>query len=123
MLTAGRTQRDYFLASRVSFVVLLVLSGVNVIGRLTGYFSVFVNYLQFIGFPLIGWAGWWAVRKHGFNLTQTAIVGFILSFASHWALLIFHSAVEIVWLFVVNSIIFIAVALCGGFIAKKTRIP
>ena len=123
MLIAGRTPRDYFLASRVFLAAILILSVVSVVGRLTGYFSVFVQYLQFVGLPLIGWAGWRAIRKHGFNLTQTAIVGFILSFASHWTLPIFHSAAEISWLFVVNSVILVAVALCGGFLAKKTRIP
>lgn len=123
MLIAGRTPRDYFLASRVFLAAVLILSVVNVMGRLTGYLSVFLGYLQFVGFPLIGWAGWRATRKYGFNLKQTAIVGFILSFASHWTLPIFHNVLEILWLFVVNSVIFIAVALCGGFLAKKTRIP
>lgn len=123
MLIAGRTPRDYFLASRVYLVVILILSGVNVMGRLAGYVWVFLGYLQFVGLPLIGWAGWRAIRIHGFNLTQTAIVGFILSFASHWTLPIFHNAAEILWLFVVNSAIFIAVALCGGFLAKIKRIP
>jgi len=122
MLLAGRTPRAYFLASRVFLLVVLILSGVNVIGRLAGNSSVFLGYLQFVVLPLIGWAGWRAIRKHGFNLTQTAIVGFILSFASHWTLPIFHSAAELSWLFVVNSIIFMTVALCGGFLAKKTRI-
>ena len=123
MLIAGRTPRDYFLASRAFLAAILILSGVNVIGRLTGYFSAFVKYLQFIGLPLIGWAGWRAVRKHGFNLRQAAMVGFVLSFASHWTLPIFHGAAEILWLFVVNSIVFVAVALCGGFLATKARIP
>ena len=122
MLIAGRTPRDYFLASRAFLAAILILSGVNVIGRLTGHFSVFLGYLQFVGLPLVGWAGWRAIRKHGFNLTQTAIVGFILSFASHWTLPIFHGATEISWLFVVNSIIFVAVVLCGGFLAKKPKI-
>ena len=58
MLIAGRTPRDYSLASREFLAVVLIRSGVSVIGRLTGYFSVFVQYLPFVGLPVIGWAGW-----------------------------------------------------------------
>lgn len=122
MLIAGRTPRDYYLASREFLAAILILSVVSVIGRLTGYFSVFVQYLQFVGLPLVGWAGWRAVRNHGFNLIQTAVVGFVLSFASHWTLPIFHGAAEISLFFVVNSIIFIAVTLLGGVLAKRWRI-
>jgi len=123
MLIAGRTSRDYYLASREFLAVVLILSGVSVIGRLTGYFSVLVQYLPFVGIPVVGWAGWRAVRKHRFNLAQTAIVGFVLSFGSHWTLPIFHSASEIALLFAVNSIVFMAVAICGGFLAKKVPVP
>ena len=123
MLIAGRTPRDYYLASREFLALILILSGFSVIGRLTGYLSVSVQYLPFIGPLVIGWAGWRAVRKHGFNLAQTAIVGFVLSFGSHWTLPIFHGAAEISLLFVVNSIVFMIVALCGGFLAKKVRLP
>lgn len=123
MLIAGKTSRDYFLASRGFLAVVLILSGVTVIVRLTGHFSALVQYLPFVGIPVIGWAGWRAVQKHGFNLAQTAIVGFVLSFGSHWTLPIFHSVAEISLLFVVNSSVFMAVAICGGFLAKKVRVP
>ena len=122
MLIAGRTPRDYFLASREFLAVVLILSIISVIGRLTGYFSAFVQYLAFAGLPVIGWAGWHAVRKHRCNMAQTAIVGLFLSCGSHWTLPIFHSMGEISLLFVVNSIVFMAVTLCGGFLAKKVRI-
>jgi len=122
MVIAGRTPRDYFLASRESFIFILVLSSVSVIGRLTGNFSVFVRYLPFAGLLIIGWAGWRTVRKYRFNTAQTSVVGFGLSFASHWTLPIFHSFAEASLLFVVNSIVFIAAILCGGFLAKKVTI-
>jgi hypothetical protein len=123
MLIAGRTPRDYYLASREFLALILILSGVSVIGRLTGYLSVSVQNLPSVGPLVIGWAGWRAVRKHGFNLAQTAIVGFVLSFGSHWTLPTFHGAAEISLLFVVNSIVFMIVALGGRFLAKKVRLP
>jgi hypothetical protein len=122
MLIAGRTPRNYFLASREFLVVLLILSGISVIGRLTGNFSVFVGFLPFVGLLLIGWAGWRAVRIHRFNIAQTSMVGFGLSFTSHWTLPIFHSVAETLLLFILNSIVFIAVTICGGVLAKKIPI-
>ncbi len=121
MLIAGRTLRDYYLASREFLAVVLILSGISVISRLTGYFSALSQYLLFAALPIIGWAGWHAVRNHKCSVAQTAIVGFVISFGSHWTLLIFHSAGEISSLFVVNSIVFIAVTLCGGVLARMVR--
>mgnify|MGYP001087431339 CR=1 FL=1 len=69
----------------------------------------------------LGWAGWHAVRKQGFGLAQAAVVGFVLSFASHWTLPIFHNAVESLSLFVVNSTLFVVVALAGGGLARIVR--
>ena len=123
MLIAGRTPSEYSLASGWFLAAIVVLAGMSVTARLTGSFSVLVQYLQFVALPLIGSAGWHAVRKRGFNLTQAAVVGFVLSFGSHWTLPIFHGAAEIVSLFVVNSALFVAVALGGGGLAKWVRSP
>jgi hypothetical protein len=122
MLIAGRTPRDYFVASREFLAVVLILSGITVFGRLTGYVFDLVQYLLFAALPVIGWAGWHAVRKHRFTSAQTAIIGLILSCGSHWMLPIFHSAGEIAMLFVVNSIVFTAITLCGGLLARKVLI-
>ncbi len=121
MLIAGRTPSEYLLASRWFLGAILLLAGLSVAARLTGALSVLVQYLQLVGLPLIGWAGWHAVRKQGFGLSQAAVVGFVLSFASHWTLPIFHKAVESLSLFVVNSILFVLVALAGGGLARIVR--
>lgn len=121
MLVAGRTPSEYLLASRWFLGALLLLAGVSVVARLTGALSLLVQYLQPASLPLIGWAGWHAVRKQRFGLSQAAVVGFVLSFASHWTLPIFHNAGESLSLFVVNSILFVVVALAGGGLARMVR--
>ena len=123
MLIAGRTPSEYFLASRWFLAAILLLAAASVVARLTGSFSVLVQYLQLVAFPLIAWAGWHAVRRLGFSLSQAAIVGFVLSFGSHWTLLIFHGTAESLLLFVVNSTLFMAVALGGAILAKAVRFP
>lgn len=121
MRITGRRPGEYFTALRGFFAALVILAGVSVVARLTGRFVVLVQYLPLAGVPLIGWAGWHAVRNREFNLWQTAIAGFILSFGSHWTLPIFHSAGEGIVLFVVNSSVFIAFALAGGILARTVR--
>ncbi len=123
MTFAGRTLGEYFLASRKFLVITFILAVISVAGRLSDYYPPGIQLLLlFLGLVVLGRAGWTAVRYYGFNLIQTGLVGFLLSFGSHWALPIFHSIGELTYLFLVNSVIFVGVTGLGGLLAKKIKV-
>lgn len=121
MRFTGKTLYEYVVVSRKFFLAVFILSAISVAGRLSHRNPPGLQVVLLLGLVVIAWAGWTAVRKHGFSLVETGLVGFVLSFASHWTLPIFHSLTEILYLFAMNSIIFIAIATLVGFLAKKTR--
>jgi hypothetical protein len=121
MTVAGRTLSEYFVVSRKFLVIVFILALISVVGRLSGYYPPAMQYLLLLGLVALGWAGWTSVRVHKFTLVQTGIVGFLVSFGSHWSLPIFHGIGEFLYLFLVNSAIFVAIAIFGGFLARKTR--
>jgi hypothetical protein len=123
MTFAGRTFSEYFSASRKFLAITFIIAVISVAGRLSDYYPPGIQLLLLLlGLVVLGWAGWAAVRYCGFNLIQTGLVGFLLSFGSHWALPIFHSIGELTYLFLVNSIIFVGVTGLGGLLAKKTTV-
>ena len=123
MTFAGRTFSEYFSASKKFLAITFVLAVISVAGRLSGYYPPGVQLLLLLlGLVVLGWAGWTAVRCDGFNLIQTGLVGFFLSFGSHWALPIFHSLGELTYLFLANSVIFVGVTGLGGLLAKKIKV-
>ncbi|MGB3860755.1 MAG: hypothetical protein WA915_01635 [Candidatus Aminicenantaceae bacterium] len=79
------------------------------------------SLLSFSGVVFIGLAGWSVVRNHGFNLKQAVFVGLLLSFGTHWSVPIFHRAGEVLYIILINTIIFSAVAVFGGWLANKLK--
>lgn len=123
MAFAGRTLSEYLAASKKSLAIIFIIAVIGVVGRLSDYYPPGIQLLLlFLGLAVLGQAGWTAVRYYGFNLIQTGLVGFLLSFGSHWALPIFHGIGEVSYLFLVNSLIFIAVTGLGGLLAKKIKV-
>ncbi len=123
MRFAGRTLREYFSTSKKFPAITFILAVISVAGRLLDYYPPGIQLLfLLLGLIVLGWAGWTAVRYYGFNLIQTGLVGFFLSLGSHWALPIFHSIGELIYLFLVNSVIFVGVTGLGGLLAKKIKV-
>jgi len=103
--------------------ITFILAVISVAGRLSDYYPSGIQLLLLLlGLVVLGRAGWTAVRYYGFNLIQTGLVGFFLSFGSHWALPIFHTIGELTYLFLVNSVIFVGVTGLGGLLAKKIKV-
>lgn len=123
MTVAGKRLSEYFAVSWKFLVLVFLLALVSVVGRLSGYYPPAMQYLLLLGLVALGWAGWTSVRIHRFTLVQTGAVGFLVSFGSHWSLPIFHGIGEVLYLFLVNSVIFVVIAVLGGFLARKIRAP
>jgi hypothetical protein len=121
MTVAGKTLFEYLVVSRKFLIIVFLLALISVVGRLSGYYPPAMQYLLLLGLVALGWAGWTSVRMHQFTLVQTGMVGFLVSFGSHWSLPIFHGIGEILYLFLVNSVIFVVIAILGGLLARKTR--
>lgn len=123
MTFAGRTLSEYFSTSKKFLAIIFIIAVVSVAGRLSDFYPPAMQLLLLLlGLVVLGRAGWTAVGHYGFDLVQTGLVGFLLSFGSHWALPIFHSIGELTYLFVVNSVIFVGVTGLGGLLAKKIKV-
>ncbi len=94
-------------------IVIFRLSNINI--------PIIENLLTLSGVIVIGWAGWTSARNYKFNLKQIGTVGFILSFAAHCALPFFHNIWEVLYLIVVNSIIYAVIAIIAGWFASKFK--
>ncbi len=121
MTVAGKTLSEYFVVSRKFLVIVFILALISVVGRLSGYYPPAMQYLLLLGLVALMWAGWTSVRKYRFTVIQTGMVGFLISFGSHWALPIFHGMGEVIYLFLLNSVIFVVITILSGFLARKIR--
>ena len=118
MNLAGKPLSQYFVASRKFLGIIFCIMAIVVMLRLSGNDLSILNALNLLGVAVIGWAGWSAKRTYGMNLRQAWIVGFILSFGTHWALVIFHGAPEILFLFVTNTVLYLIISTLGWCLAK-----
>lgn len=122
MKVMGKTLKQYFRASWKFLAVIFIIMAIIVAIRLSFDFASGIQtLLTLFGVILIGWAGWSAVKGHGFNLKQAGIVGILLSFGTHWALPIFHSMLEVIFLILINTIIYSVIAVFGGWLVKKFK--
>jgi hypothetical protein len=122
MKFVGKTLIEYFIALKVFLAVIFFLTFIIVVMRLSSDFPPGVQtLLSLVGVVLIGLAGWSAVSRRGFNVKQTGLVGFLLSFATHWSLPIFHSVREMFFLLLLNSVIFSVIAILGAWLATKLK--
>jgi hypothetical protein len=77
--------------------------------------------LLLVGLIVLGWAGWTTARKLQFTIQQIGFIGFILSFGAHWSLPLFHNIEEVLYLFVINSIIYVIVVTASGLFSRKIK--
>ena len=68
-------------------------------------------------FLVLGLFGWLSVRRYHSSLAQSILMGFVLSFGSHWSLPFFHKEREILQLIIINSAIFVFLVFLGGLFA------
>ncbi len=114
----GKTLIDYFAALWKYFATIFIIMAIVVFIRLSSDFpSALQTLLSLVGVVFLGLGGWSAVWNHRFNLKQVVIVGILLSFGIHWTLPIFHSAVEVMYLLLVNTLIYSVIVFCGACLA------
>lgn len=122
MVFAGKTLSKYLNASKKYFAIIFILTLITVLLRtLYDYSSIMQIILLLVGLIVLGWAGWTAATKYQFTLPEISFVGFILSFGTHWSLPLFHNIGEVLYLFVINSIINIFIVTASGFLSRKLK--
>ncbi len=121
MKFAGKTLKEYFVASKKFLILAFVLTFINVILRLFlesigGYQNIFT----ILGLIIVIWSGWSLARNNRLNLKQISFVGILLFLTTNWSLLIFHDNIlEIMQLALINALIFVAITVFSGWVAKK----
>jgi len=105
------------MASIKFLAIIIILMIIIVVLRLF-YYPPSKQIPLFLGGIVFIWAGWSVVRYHGFNLKQAGFVGLVLSLGVHWTLPIFHSAWEVLYLILINTIIYCIIVIFGGWLAK-----
>jgi hypothetical protein len=120
----SKTLNEYFTASWIFLATIFIITVIVVFLRLVSNFPSSIQALLTVGgVVFVGLAGWSVVRNHGFNLKQAAFVGLLVSFGTHWSLPIFHRVGEVLYIILINSIIFSIVTVFGGWLAKKLNNP
>ena len=120
MKVMGKSLYEYFMASKKFLAIIIILMIIIVALRLF-YYPPGVQTPLFLGGIVFIWAGWSVVRYNGFNLKQAGFVGIILSFGVHWTLPIFHSVWEVLYLILINTIIYSVIVIFGGWLAKMIK--
>jgi hypothetical protein len=122
MMFAGKTLKEYLVASNKYLAIIFFLTLITVLLRkFYVYSSIMQTILLLIGLIVLGWAGWTTARKLQFTIPQIGFIGFILSFGAHWSLPLFHSIGEVLYLFVINSVINVAIVIAGGSLSRKIK--
>ncbi len=101
-----------------TFVGITLIQSISVTARLCIEDpSPIQNIVVLLGLLITGWAGLISIRKLRVRLWHLSLLGFGLSFGTHWALPIFHKGMDILNLFFINSIIMAVTTLLGGCLA------
>jgi hypothetical protein len=102
----------------IFFLVVCSATAINVIVRKSGYSVQGLQSLMMGTMLLVlGFFGWLSVRRYHSSLAQSILMGFVLSFGSHWSLPFFHKGREILQLIIINSAIFVLLVFLGGLFA------
>lgn len=116
----NKTIKEYIAAIWVFFVLAFIMMVIVTALRLNNYYPPETqNLVTLLGVAIIIWAGASAVKDHGFNLLQTAFVGFLISLAAAWSLPIFHPLIEAFYVFLINGVIYALVAAASGWVTKR----
>ena len=122
MIFAGKTLKEYLVASKKYLAIIFFLTLITVLLRkFNVYSSIVQTTLLLVGLIVLGWAGWTTARKLQFTVQQIGFIGFILSFGAHWSLPLFHSIGEVLYLFVINSIINVIIVTACGLLSWKIK--
>ena len=76
------------------------------------------SIVSIIGIIIIIWTGFRTIKVHGYKLIQTGFVGVLISLTTIWALPIFHSLIEVIYIAIINVCIYVILAIMGGIFAK-----
>jgi len=102
----------------IFFLLVCLATALSVMARKSGYsFAGLQNLMMLLMLIVLGLFGWLLVRRCHSSLALNILLGFILSFGSHWSLPFFHKGREILRLIMVNSAIFAFVTFLGGCFA------
>jgi len=102
----------------IFFLVVCCATAISVIVRKSGYSVQGLQSLMMgMMFLVLGLFGWLSVRRYLSSLAQCILMGFVLSFGSHWSLPFFHKEREILQLIIINSAIFVFLVFLGGLFA------
>jgi len=106
----------------IYFLVVCLATALSVIVRKLGYsFANLQNLMMLPMLIVLGLFGWLLVRRYHSSLALNILLGFVLSFGSHWSLPFFHKGREILQLILANSAIFAFVTFLGGCFAILFR--
>jgi hypothetical protein len=122
MVFAGKKLNKYLNASKKYLALIFILTLITVVLRMFYNYSFMMQLILFlVGLMVLGRAGWTAATKYQFNLPEIGFVGFILSFGAHWSLPLFHNIGEVLYLFVINAIIYIFIVIVSGLLSRKLK--
>ncbi len=122
MKILGKPLNEYFKVSWKFLAIIFLIAMVIVFLRLSSNIPASIQSLLTLGgIAFIGFAGWSIGKNHEFNLKHVFFVGILLSFGSHWSVPIFHRAEEMLYIILINTIIFFTVTVFGGWLAKKLK--
>ncbi len=118
MKIAGKSFIEYLVISKIFWVVLFFIMGLMVVIRLSIHVPVWIQaFLSASGAAVLIRAGWTIVKRHGYDLRQVSVVALVLSLAVHWSLPIFHGSREVLYLILINSVVYTAMVVFGGLLA------
>lgn len=116
----GKTAKNYMEALWKFLAAIVIIMAIVVFLRLSSDFpSIIRTLISLAGVVLLGLGGWSVVRIHRFNLKQASVAGILLSFGIHWTLPVFHSAYEVMYLLLINTLVYSVIVFCGAWLATK----
>ncbi len=120
----GKPLKEFLGASKWFLIIVFLGTVFSVVWRLSTDRVVKIpNYLGIVTVIIIVLAGWKLARKDGFNLLQTGFAGFLLFLTTVWSTPFFHKGLEVIYLILINAVIFCAGAIFGWVLSEMiTRI-
>ena len=126
MTIYGKTLKEYLLVPKIFLLIAFAITVLQILlfwSKILLLTSVYTSLFGWIRLFLIGWAGWFVVKKHNFELRQVFIVGclFFLLIVL-WPLLFLaniFNLFSLILIGLINFVIVILAILFCGWLAKK----